>query len=534
MLSLLLPSAGCATGFGVPGFTSPPGGIAIHKPGSLPTAAQPEADDGAGRPIFQQFVTSPAGNWLPGQTVSITAHATDPADQALAYVWSADGGSLPNATGPTIQWTLPDQPGAYQITVTIVNSAGGVTKASQGVTIHSDMSLQPAAGVVITYPATGNAEGGGGVGGGGGLGGASGTTTAASVIQTLAGNGADLCLTACLTPDGAAAFGAALGEFSPQGLAVGSDGTVYFSDTYNHRVRTIDPAGNLQTVAGTGTAAYVAGAGVATAVPLSHPAGLGLASDGSLYIADRGNFAVRRLAAGQSTRIAGNGPTPFGGLTDSALPPPNDGGLATAANLYGPTGVAIAANGDVYVTDWGFHRIRKVEASTGTISTVAGNGLAGGAGDGGPAAGASLRYPTSLTLDGQGHLYVADSGNHRIRKIDLASGTISTVAGTGTPGDGGDGGQATSADLWDPQGVCIDGQGNLFIADAGNHRVRKVTAATGTITTVAGNGQPGFSGDGQAPTNAQLNFPTGVAVDGGGKLYIVDLGNRRLRVVAPI
>jgi len=169
--------------------------------------------------------------------------------------------------------------------------------------------------------------------------------------------------------------------------------------------------------------------------------------------------------------------------------------------------------------------------ANGTISTVAGNNIRGYSGDGGPATSASLNYPTSVAVDEAGNLYIADATNHNIRKV-AANGTISTVAGNGTRGFSGDGGPAISASLFDPRGVTVDDAGNIYIADSGNNRIRKVDA-NGTIFTVAGDGTNDFSGDDGPATSASLNYPNNIAVDGAGNLYIADSGNNRIRKVEP-
>ena len=191
--------------------------------------------------------------------------------------------------------------------------------------------------------------------------------------------------------------------------------------------------------------------------------------------------------------------------------------------------MAVDASGNLYIADTGNNRIRKVSA-TGIITTVAGNGSAGYSGDGGPATSAQLDGPEGVAVDGSGNLYIADTCNNRIRKVS-ATGIITTVAGNGSAGYSGDGGPATSAQLSLPAGVAVDGSGNLYIADSGNNRIRKVSA-TGIITTVAGNGSPGYSGDGGPATSAQLNQPAGVAVDASGNLYIADSSNNRIRKVS--
>src|SRR5438552_723994 len=189
-----------------------------------------------------------------------------------------------------------------------------------------------------------------------------------------------------------------------------------------------------------------------------------------------------------------------------------DGGAATGASLNQPRGVALDASGNLYIADQFNHRIRKVDGGAGIITTVAGNGSYAFAGDGGAATGASLNQPRGVALDASGNLYIADQSNLRIRKVDAASGIITTVAGNGSPAFAGDGGAATSASLNEPSGVALDASGNLYIADQFNHRIRKVAAATGIITTVAGNGHTPFAGDGGAAAGASLYYPAGVAL----------------------
>ena len=221
------------------------------------------------------------------------------------------------------------------------------------------------------------------------------------------------------------------------------------------------------------------------------------------------------------TTLAGTGVAGFSG----------DGGSAASAELSFPTSVSTDAMGNVYITDRGNHRIRKIDAATGLISTIAGTGTPGFSGDGGPAINAQLRAPHDLHADVAGNVYIVDYANHRIRKIDVATGTISTIAGTGAIGSSGDGGPATVARFYYPTGINADAAGNLYIADQYNNSIRKIDAATGIISTIAGTGAPGFSGDGGLATAAQLHYPHDVNIDTAGNVYIADNMNNRIRKV---
>ena len=234
---------------------------------------------------------------------------------------------------------------------------------------------------------------------------------------------------------------------------------------------------------------------------------------GDLYIADSYNQRIRRVeaATGVITTVAGNGTAGFAG----------DGGAATSAELDVPYGVAVDGLGDLYIADEDNNCIRRVDATTGIITTVAGNGTAGFSGDGGAATSAQLDGPTGVSFDGLGDVYIADQTNQRIRRVEVTTGIITTVAGTGTTGGSGDGGAATSAQLSFPFGVAVDRLGDLYVTDE-NNRIRRIDAASGIITTVAGTGTAGFDGDGGAATSAQLDEPTGVAFDGLGDLYFSD------------
>ena len=244
----------------------------------------------------------------------------------------------------------------------------------------------------------------------------------------------------------------------------------------------------------------------------------------------RANAQITLPAPGFINTVGGNGTAGFSG----------DTGAATSAELYYPSGVALDGNGNVYIADTYNNRIRMIKASTGIISTVAGNGTVCSTptlacGDGGSPTNANLNYPTGVAVDGSGNIYIADSSDHRIREVVVSTNTITTIAGTGNSGYNGDNISAKNAELNFPSSVAVDGSGNVYIVDTWNERIRKVTS--GTITTVAGNGTTCSSptaacGDNGAATSAELNFPNGVALDSSSNIYIADTSDERIRKVA--
>jgi len=348
------------------------------------------------------------------------------------------------------------------------------------------------------------------------------------IITTVAGNGAF-----GYSGDGGPATSADLNE--PGGVAVDAAGDLYIADTDNSRIRKVAATtGIITTVAGNGTSGYSGDGGPGTSAELNDPFGVAVDAAGNLYIADTGNYRIRTVAAttGIVTTLAGNAPCYLADVGPSCTCYSGDGGPATSAQLNVPAGTAEDAAGNLYIADTANSRIRKVAAATGIVTTVAGNGAYGYSGDGGPATSAQLNFPPGVAADSGGNLYIADYDNARIRKVAAATGIITTVAGNGTAGYSGDGGPATSAQLNGPFGAAVDAAGNLYIDDEGNGRIRKVAATSGIITTVAGNGTAGYSGDGGPATSAQLDRPSGAAVDAAGNLYIADEGNNRIRKVA--
>jgi uncharacterized protein (TIGR03437 family) len=280
-------------------------------------------------------------------------------------------------------------------------------------------------------------------------------------------------------------------------------------------------AGNIATIAGNGSGTFSGDGGSAAIASLSYPRALAIDSSGNLYISDVGNQRIRQVSrTGIVSTVAGNGIAGYSG----------DGGLAVNASLSAETGLALDPSGNLYIADAHNMRVRMVTPN-GIISTVAGTGVQGFSGDGGPATSATLNVPASVMFS-NGNLYIADSSNQRIRKVS-SNGTITTVAGSGGPGGfSGDGGPATSAALNFPLGMAMDGLGNLYFADGGNNCVRRI-APNGVITTVAGNGNGtgGFFGDQGPATSATLNIPEDVAIDVANNLLIADSANNRIRKV---
>ena len=305
---------------------------------------------------------------------------------------------------------------------------------------------------------------------------------------------------------------------TPAALSVEVSGTGPFIYQWQHDGTNL-PNNIITTIAGNGTTGFAGDGGPATNAVFFYPLGMAMNSAGNLYIVDELNERLRRIAPnGIITTVAGNGTDGYSG----------DGGQAVFASLSTPQGAAVDAANNIYISEAGNQRIRKVDAY-GYISTFAGNGTAGYAGDGGPATSASLNYPNGMAMDPAGGLLVADSGNARIRRIG-PDGIITTVAGNGAKGAGGDGGAATNASLNYPEGVDVDAQGDIFIADMGNNRVREVDT-NGIITTIAGSGAYAFSGDGGPAINAALNQPIDVHPDNHGNVFIVDSHNNCIRMI---
>ncbi|MCC7263144.1 MAG: Ig-like domain-containing protein [Candidatus Latescibacteria bacterium] len=336
-------------------------------------------------------------------------------------------------------------------------------------------------------------------------------------ITTVAGNGrTDFSI------DGLQAIQTSLPR--PYDLCVDNEGTIYFTDLGEHLIRRIEPSGYVSTVVRSPAQVYPTGGGLPSTVDLSVPISIFADKEGGLYFPEWARPLIYKVdRAGKVSGVVGQekpwwaGSGSFGG----------DGGFASQAVLSSPGGVVLDGGGNLFVADTYNHRVRRVDAQTQIITTVAGSGKQGYCGDGGPATEACLNLPLDLWVDGWGDLYISDVGNHRVRRLDT-DGMLTTVAGNGRQAYTGEGGPATQTGLIAPKGIFVDAAGNLFIVD--DQVIRKVDT-NGTITTVAGNGREGYGGDGGLSLYASFNDPRNIFGDRHGDLYVADEGNHRIRKI---
>ena len=330
------------------------------------------------------------------------------------------------------------------------------------------------------------------------------------IINTICGNGAF-----GYTGDGGPALNASL---STGGVSIDKDGNIYSADPGNYVIRKVDArTGIISTVAGNGILGYSGDGGPATQASLSYDFQTAVDDHGNLFIAEFGNNCIRKVdkATGIITTVAGTGVYGF-----------NGDGKALSTNIE-PFGIAFNKNGDLIMSS--DLRVRKLDLKTGYITTIGGTGNSGYGGDGGPAKLATWTNIWNLILDDQDNIYLTDQGNYRVRKIDGKTGIVTTIAGNGIMGNSGNGGKATNASLTQPTGVAVDNSENIFIADEILSQVYEVDKRTGVIYLIAGNGTNGFSGDGGLGINALLWHPNSLAVDQKGNVIVCDNNNNRIR-----
>jgi hypothetical protein len=492
----------------------------VYRAGTLDCEVSNDA--GGGWDVFN----CQAGNWLywvrlpvPGGSAFELRYAAASAAQVRFTVDAQAGGvlSLP-ATGGARNWaTVQDSSfsflanGYHGVTLTVLSGTCSlnyfdidqVSTPTNTPTATITPTFTPTATATATCPA------------------ASCCAAPSSLISTVAGDGSGP--SAQFQGDGGPATSAPVGQ--PMGVCGDSAGNLYVSEPYNFYVRKVNAAGTISTIVGDGACDNGGDGGPGTAATICNVGCLRLDSFNNLYMVDfvgyHNQVRVLNPAGLISTFAGGNSSAGFGG----------DGGPARAAQLSAPRGLAIDASNNVYIADTGNHRVRMVNASTGIISTVAGNGTAGYAGDGGQALSAELNGPYGLAVSGSS-LYIADTGNNRVRMVNLSSGVISTLAGNGTAGFSGDNGPGASAELSSPYALALDHCGHLLIADFGNARVRQLALGTGTINTLAGAGA-GFGGDSGAASAAKLNGPADLYFNAcTGNLYIAEQYNNRVRMIS--
>lgn len=443
------------------------------------TVIQPARKDLESPLITVTEATTPRGEINTAGMISLSGTITEN-DRVVSITWSTDRGASGDGEqlGNGTAWrafNIPLGPGVNQITVTALDRAGNV-----GLTTWNVTSRPP------------------------------------SVLLTVAGTGEN-----GYSGDGGQAVAAKLSR--PMRLAFDPAGALYFADADNNVVRRLNPDGTINTVVGTGEPGFSGDGGPARQAALSFPLSVAVDKSGNLYICDNVNARIRKvnLATGVITTIAGTGSTRSTG----------DGGPALDAGLSNPQSIDLDADGNVYIVESGSHRVRRITVADGKIQTIVGTGTAGSSGDGGPANQAQLTSPNNISIAPNGNLLISDGANNRIRLVTVNDGRIQTIAGTGQAGFSGDGGPAVNAALNWPTSAIYDALGNIFIADRGNQRIRRIDAASKTITTIAGRGQLGYGGDGVSAIFSPLNGPTSLAIDPAGSIYLSDRDNRRIRKI---
>lgn len=462
-------------------------------------------------------ITTPATS--PFSTVlSVISLAGTASDQlgVASVVWSTDRGQSGTATG-TANWTITNAAllaGANTFTVTALDAFGNAATTTLRVISNSQgpSTDTTAPTIAITAPTSMP------------------TFTTSMLPITISGTAADNAqLTHVSWSNDRGGSGTAVGATTwsiaavPVQVGVNRVTVTAWDEAGNSKSATLEvtttPPQALTRIAGNRLQGYSGDGGAAVEARLSLPRAVAVDGQGIVYFTDTENHAIRRVGPdGVVTTIAGTGTDGYGG----------DGGPAVSANLNGPRALVFDGAGNLYFSDTTNHAVRRISTS-GVITTIAGNGSAGSAGDGAQATAALLSAPLGLAFDSKGDLFIVDTGNHRVRKITTGTGVISRVVGTGVQSFSGDGAPAIDATMRAPAGIAIDKDDNLYIVDQNNARVRKVTAMTGNISTIIGNGTQGFGGDNGPGTSAQINQARLIAVDAAGVLYLADQSNHRVR-----
>ncbi len=395
--------------------------------------------------------------------------------------------------------------GIYSLTVS--DSCGNTATATVSISQPPVVSISITSQInPLCYGGTGSATASAATGG-----------TPMNIITTITGNG-----TFGHIGDGGLATAAEVAN--PSGVAVDAAGNIFIADQFNNEIRRIDySTGIITTVAGNLSYGYNGDGIQATAASLNYPAAVAVDAAGNIFIADDANNRIRMVdhSTGLISTVAGTGTAGYN----------SDGIQATAAELYYPMSLALDASGNIYIADNYNNRIRKVDHSTGLISTIAGDGTGAYNGDGILATAAQVNAPTGVALDASANIFITDYNNQRIREIDHLSGIITTVVGNGSLGYNGDGIPATAAELAFPYNTSTDGQNNIFIADYDGDAIRKVDYSSGIINAVAGNRAYGYTGDGGPATIAELGQPSDVKITPSGNIIIADNGNNAIREV---
>ncbi len=520
------------------------------QPGNQPPAASAQALPG------MIEATSAAG-----ASVNLSGSGSDPDGDQISFSWTDNGNQIAASANATVTLAI----GAHSLALTVTDSKGARTSTTAQPVVVKDstppaISNVPApittpatssAGANVNYPmpaATDAVDGNVQVSADKASGSLfpAGTTTVKFTATDSRGNTAMASFTVTVTPFAGGNTPAAytISTFAGSGIyGFSGDGGpaieatlkqanglrrdangVMIVDSQSRVVRRVDAQGRISTVAGNGANGNSGDAGPANYATLSSPGGAVADAQGNIYVSDTNNHRVRRITPDGKIYH-------FAGSTTAQAGSQGDNGQATAAKLHRPTAVLVDAQGNVYIADSGNHRIRVVNPGTGIITTVAGSGGAGYSGDDVPATVTSLNNPTGIVFDAAGNLFIADRSNHRIRKVDATTRVISTIAGDGNAGFAGDHGAAASAQLNNPSDVAVDGAGSVYIVDQYNHRIRRI--AGGVIATIAGDGTAGFTGDGGPAPQAQLNYPLSIEVDPDGSVYVGDNGNIRVRKLTP-